>query len=121
MTNTIQAVVSIYIVFRLVETTISAMLAGWPLLSRSEGAEMFSRRCQFSKGGVLTFAYRSKFFANSYFRASRPAFFHHTFLVPSSQTRNRNRAIIHRRYSIENRARLQRRTHPPPQNILAAL
>src|SRR4029077_8365356 len=38
--------------------------------------------CRFSKGGMLTFAYRSKFFANSYFRASRPTFFITHFLYP---------------------------------------
>jgi hypothetical protein len=86
-----------------------------PIAKRRAG--MFRRRCQFSKGGMLTFAYRSKFFANSYFRASRPTFFHHTFPVPSSRTRNPNRAIIHRQYSIENWVRLQRPTHNSPQNI----
>src|SRR6202051_4673417 len=43
--------------------------------------------------------------------------FHHIFLVPPSQTPNRNRAIIHRQYSIENCARLQSRTQNPPQTI----
>jgi hypothetical protein len=47
--------------------------------------------------------------------APRP-YFHHIFLVLQSQTPNPNRAIIHRQYSIENCARLQRRTHHPPQN-----
>src|SRR5229473_7464844 len=44
-----------------------------------------------------------------------PALFHHIFLVPPSQTPNRNRAIIPRQCSIENCARLQRRTQSPPQ------
>ena len=43
-------------------------------------------------------------------------FYHHIFLVPPSQTRNRNRAIIPRQCNIENCARLQRRTQHPPQN-----
>src|SRR6266849_219092 len=47
---------------------------------------------------------------------SAPAFFHHIFLVRPSQTPNRNPAIIPRQCSIENCARLQRRTHHPPQN-----
>jgi hypothetical protein len=61
-----------------------------PIAKRRAG--MFSRRCQFSKGGMLTFAYRSKFFANSYFRASRPTFFithflysHHRHRIPIAQ------------------------------------
>src|SRR6266849_8373611 len=47
---------------------------------------------------------------------SAPAFFHHIFLVRPSQTPNLNPAIIPRQCSIENCARLQRRTHHPPQN-----
>src|ERR1700681_5112801 len=43
--------------------------------------------------------------------------FHHIFLVPPSQTPNRNRAIIPRQCSIENCARLQRRTQNSPQTI----
>ncbi len=49
--------------------------------------------------------------AHGVFRTSRPAVFHHIFLVRRSQTRNRNRAIIPRPCNIENCARLQRRTH----------
>src|SRR6202521_16475 len=45
--------------------------------------------------------------------------FHHIFLVQPSQTPNRNRVIIHRQYSIENCARLQRRTQNPPQIMSA--
>ena len=42
--------------------------------------------------------------------------FHHIFLVPPSQTPNRNRGIIPREWNIENCARLQRRAeHPPPR------
>src|ERR1700694_5611180 len=48
-------------------------------------------------------------------------FYHHIFLVPPSQTRNRNRAIIPRQCNIENCARLQRRTQNPPQNHLRRL
>jgi hypothetical protein len=84
-------------------------------------AEMFSRRCQFSKSGTLTFAYHSKFFANSYFRAaSRPTFFINHFLYPHHRHAIPNRAIIHRQYSIENFVRLQRRPLYPPQIISAA-
>src|SRR6202035_5001364 len=54
--------------------------------------------------------------ARGIFQASRPRLFHHTFLVPPSQTPNPNPAIIPRQCSIENCARLQRRTHHPPQN-----
>ena len=41
---------------------------------------------------------------------------HHKQVWRPSQTRNRDRAIIPRQCSIENCARLQRRTHHPPQN-----
>src|SRR6266481_5960912 len=44
------------------------------------------------------------------------ALFRHIFLVRPSQTPNRNTAIIPRQCSIENCARLQRRTDNPPPN-----
>jgi hypothetical protein len=50
-----------------------------------------------------------------------PDLFHHIFLVPPSQTPNRNRAIIPRQCNIENCTRLQRRTQHPPQNHLRRL
>jgi hypothetical protein len=43
-----------------------------------------------------------------------PNFFHHIFLVPSSQTRTTIGANIARPCAIEKFARLQRRTHFPP-------
>ena len=55
-------------------------------------------RAQFSKGGMLTFATARN---SSLTSISEPQdFFRHTFPVPSSQTRNPNREIIHRHYSI---------------------
>ncbi len=40
-------------------------LRGWPVLSRSEGRGCSAGALSFAKGGVLTFAYRLEFFANS--------------------------------------------------------
>src|ERR1700676_4934913 len=48
---------------------------------------------------------------------SRPCFFITFFLYRPHRHANRNRAIIHRQYSIENCARLQRWTQNPPQTI----
>ena len=39
--------------------------AGWPVLSRSEGRGCSAGALSFAKGGMLTFAYRLEFFANS--------------------------------------------------------
>src|SRR5260370_10848599 len=49
-------------------------------------------------------------------RTLPPCLFHHIFLVRPSQTPNRNFCNNSRECSIENCARLQRRTHHPPQN-----
>ena len=112
---------------------LSHLNGGWPVLSRSEGRGCSAGALRFAKGGMLTFACRSEFFANSFTsaqpqrqsassrcsssRSCLPPFFVTHFLYPHHRHANRNRAIIHRQYSIENCARLQRRTKNPPQNI----
>ena len=40
-------------------------VGGWPVLSRSEGRGCSAGALSLAKGGILTFAYRSEFFANS--------------------------------------------------------
>src|SRR6266446_7609901 len=94
------------------------------------GSSSVETSSPFIAGGPILFAHSSKRACpersrrGGIPRPSRPwgfssfttRLFHHIFLVPPSQTPNCNRARIHRQSSIENCARLQRRTQNPPQN-----
>src|SRR6202049_1063145 len=96
----------------------SGCRGGVPILFRAlceKSLPCFAEAPSEAEGGAEGVGFHGRR-AHWLFRASRPAFFHHIFLSPKTLTPNRHRAIIPRQCSIENCARLQRRTHHPPQN-----
>src|ERR1700680_1048662 len=101
----------------------SGCRGGVPILFRAlceKSLPCFAEAPSEAEGGAEGVGFHGRR-AHWLFRASRPAFFHHIFLSPKTLTPNRHRAIIPRQCSIENCARLQRRTHHPPQNHLRRL
>src|SRR6266446_3637767 len=96
---------------------------GCPILFRAlceKGLPCFAEAPSEAEGEAEGVGFHSRL-PHGIFRASRPAFFITFFLYRPHRHRIAIRTIIHRQYSIENSARLQRRIHHPPQNHLRRL